>query len=415
MESASLRKKIVFTPLIFIVAVIFLSSFYYIRILQNYHDANIENLVKEYNERQYDKIKNDVDRVVNFIEYSTKYKESLNEIERKTLDRVNHIDMTNSPYMFILKLLKPSGGDNFAKIIFYNNRENVVGKLISSNKVDIDKKHFLEKVVKDIADHGYSYAIYKHEKPNQKSINKKLTYFYLYKPLQWIITSSVYLDEVNQEIAKKELELEKHIRKTIYLSLFLLVIFSSLVVLVFYRISNQVYKKIRKNEQKLKLLATIDELTGAYNRRAFLELIKKNVYRAKRYHEPLSLMIFDIDFFKKINDTHGHGIGDEVLKSLVHVVFENIRQEDLLARWGGEEFMILMPQTTLKSAFDLAERLRKNIEKYEFSEVGKVTVSLGLAEFSSKDDIESFIKRADDALYMAKGNGRNRVEFLPRV
>ncbi len=115
MESASLRKKIVFTPLAFIVAVIFLSSFYYIRILKNYHDANIENLVKEYNERQYDKIKNDVDRVVNFIEYSTKYKESLEEIERKTLDRVNHIDMMNSPYMFVLKLLKPSGGDDFAK------------------------------------------------------------------------------------------------------------------------------------------------------------------------------------------------------------------------------------------------------------------------------------------------------------
>ena len=144
-------------------------------------------------------------------------------------------------------------------------------------------------------------------------------------------------------------------------------------------------------------------------------MIKKNVYRAKRYNEPLSLMIFDIDFFKKINDTHGHGVGDEVLRSLVHVVFQNIRQEDLLARWGGEEFMILMPQTALKSAFDLAERLRKNIEKYEFSKVGKVTVSLGLAEFSSEDDIESFIKWADDALYIAKGNGRNRVEFLPRV
>ena len=413
MESASLRKKIVFTPLAFIVAVIFLSSFYYIKILQNYHDANIENLVKEYNERQYDKIKNDVDRVVNFIEYSTKFKETLEEIEKTTLDRVNHIDMTNSPYMFILKLIKPSGGENFAKIIFYNNRNDVVDKLISSNKVDIDKKHFLEKVVNDIDEHGYSYAIYKHEKPNQKSINKKLTYFYLYKPLQWIITSSVYLDEVNKEIEKKELELEKHIRNTIYLSLFLLVMFSLLVVVVFYRISNQVYNEIKKNEQKLKLLATIDELTGAYNRRAFLELIKKNSYRSKRYNEHLSLMIFDIDFFKKINDTYGHGVGDHVLKSLVRVVFENIRQEDLLARWGGEEFIILMPQTSLKSAFDLAERLRKNIEKYEFPKVGRVTVSLGLAEFSSKDDIESFIKRADDALYTAKGNGRNRVEISP--
>jgi len=214
MESESLRKKIVFTPLAFIVAVIFLSSFYYIRILQNYHDVNINNLVKEYNERQYDKIKNDVDRVVNFVEYTTKYKSSLRGIEKKVLDRVNHINMETSPYMFILKLLKPSGGDDFARIIFYNNRPNVVGKLVSSNKVDKDNKRFLDKVVKDIENKGYSYVIYKHEKPNQKSINKKLTYFYLYEPLQWIITSSVYLDEVNSEIEKKELELENHIRKT---------------------------------------------------------------------------------------------------------------------------------------------------------------------------------------------------------
>ncbi len=412
MESESLRKKIVFTPLAFIVAVIFLSSFYYIRILQNYHDVNINNLVKEYNERQYEKIKNDVDRIVNFLDYATKYKSSLSEIEKKALDRVNNIDMTTSPYMFILKLIKPSGGDDFAKVIFYNSRPLAVGKLISSNKVDKDNKHFLEKVIKDIQNNGYSYAIYKHEKAKQKTINKKLTYFYLYEPLQWIITSSVYLDEVKKEIEKKELELENHIRKTIYLSLALLFIFSLLVVVVFYKISNQVYQRIRKHEHKLKLLATTDELTGAYNRRAFLNLLRKNIFRAKRYHEPLSLMICDVDFFKKINDTYGHGTGDKILKLLVKIVFTNIRQDDLLSRWGGEEFIILLPQTPSKPAVDLAERLRRSIAEYDFPKVGRVTVSFGLTEFIIGDDAESFIKRADDALYVAKANGRNRVEFI---
>jgi diguanylate cyclase (GGDEF)-like protein len=166
-------------------------------------------------------------------------------------------------------------------------------------------------------------------------------------------------------------------------------------------------------EKKLQILATTDELTGAYNRRAFYELIKKSIYRAKRHNEPLSLVLLDIDYFKKVNDTYGHNTGDKILQLLVELVLENIRQEDVLARWGGEEFIIALPQTPYKLGIELAERLRNNIATYNFPEVGSMTVSLGLAEFQPKnDDIQSFIKRADNALYKAKDNGRNMVVFF---
>ncbi len=251
MNPTSFKTKIVILPLVFILTAILLTSWYYIYVLQSYHNVNIENFVEEYNARQYTKIKKDVDRSVNCLEYLTKSNGSSTEIEQKALDRMSHKNMTNAPYMFILKLLVPSGGDNFARIILYNNRAEAVGQLISDDKVDQDNKLFLQEVLKDIQKQGFSYMVYKHAKPDKKSINKKLTFFYLYEPLQWIITSSVYLDEVNETIEKKEQELQAQIRKTILTSLLFVLALSLLVLVVFYGISNRVYQKLEDRTQKL--------------------------------------------------------------------------------------------------------------------------------------------------------------------
>jgi PAS domain S-box-containing protein len=264
MKSTSFKTKIVLLPLVFILAVTLLTSLYYINVLQNYHKANIENFIEEYNKRQYAKIKDEVDRVIDFLEYATTYKGKLAEVEKKVLDRVNHIDMTSAPYMFILKLLEPSGGKDFARIIFYNNRPEAIGKLISDDKVDQDNKLFLQEVLKDIQQQGFSYMVYKHAKPNQESINNKLTLFYLYEPLQWIITSSVFLDEVCETIEKKELELQNQIRRTIIVSLLFVFTFSLLVLVIFYRISSRIYQKLEDRTQKLlnseKLLKQAQEI-----------------------------------------------------------------------------------------------------------------------------------------------------------
>ena len=166
----------------------------------------------------------------------------------------------------------------------------------------------------------------------------------------------------------------------------------------------------KKVEEKLRILSTTDELTGADNRRAFNESLCKNISRAKRYSEMLSIMLLDIDHFKNINDIHGHDHGDLVLKTLVVVINERIRQEDSLARWGGEEFTILMPQTNKETALQLAERLREIISVYDFPITGHITVSIGLTELQVDDTCESFVKRMDVALYQAKEGGRNIVK-----
>ncbi len=170
-------------------------------------------------------------------------------------------------------------------------------------------------------------------------------------------------------------------------------------------------KQREKVEEKLRLLSTTDELTGAYNRRAFNEYLSANIGRAKRYHGLFSILLLDIDNFKNINDSYGHDVGDLVLKALARVVKESVRQEDIVARWGGEEFTVLLPETGKDAALQLAERLREKISVNDFPEIGHVTVSIGLAEFQVDDTSDSLVKRADIALYQAKDAGKNIVKY----
>jgi diguanylate cyclase (GGDEF)-like protein len=163
-------------------------------------------------------------------------------------------------------------------------------------------------------------------------------------------------------------------------------------------------------ENKLERLATIDELTQVYNRTKFQEVIKSELERAKRYNHPLSMLMFDIDHFKAINDTYGHSVGDYVLQTLAQIAKENLREIDYLVRWGGEEFIIIAPETDLGRAKALAERIRTAIENYRFDQTGKITISFGVTEFKENDTEDTFIRRADDAMYKAKEKGRNRVE-----
>jgi diguanylate cyclase (GGDEF)-like protein/PAS domain S-box-containing protein len=165
-------------------------------------------------------------------------------------------------------------------------------------------------------------------------------------------------------------------------------------------------------EEELKRLASTDKLTGAYNRTKFKEIMGREIERVKRYNQPLSIIIFDIDHFKEVNDRYGHGAGDHVLKTIADIVRENIRKIDYFIRWGGEEFMIISSETSLKEAYALAERIREIIENYMFEDVGKATASFGVSEFKEDDTEDSLIKRADDAMYEAKKKGRNRVEVI---
>lgn len=162
-------------------------------------------------------------------------------------------------------------------------------------------------------------------------------------------------------------------------------------------------------EQRLEQMATTDPLTGISNRRRFNELLHIECSRSQRYRVPLSLIMFDIDYFKRINDSFGHPVGDSVLIQFTNLISANIRETDVFARLGGEEFAILAPNCDLGCASQFAEKLRRLVESQLFAEVGPITCSFGAVEFNDSDDEGTLIRRADEALYQAKSAGRNRV------
>lgn len=159
----------------------------------------------------------------------------------------------------------------------------------------------------------------------------------------------------------------------------------------------------------LEWAAGTDRLTGAWNRRRFEEAATIEMALVRRRKGPVSLMIFDLDFFKNVNDAHGHTVGDEVLAEIAHIAREQLRASDALARWGGEEFIVLSPATRIDGAMNLAEKIREAIAAREFPTAGRVTVSIGVAEYALGEDLVTWIQRADQALYQAKSEGRNRV------
>lgn len=165
------------------------------------------------------------------------------------------------------------------------------------------------------------------------------------------------------------------------------------------------------NEQNIKLeeLVSKDPLTHLYNRRAFMSLLDKELSRAKRHSSTTTLAILDIDHFKKVNDTFGHNIGDEVLCRFASELVNNMRLEDLICRWGGEEFVVLLWGTTADDAFSSMNQIRENISNVEFDTVGKVTFSTGMATMEKAEDFKSWLHRADEALYKAKESGRNCI------
>jgi diguanylate cyclase (GGDEF)-like protein len=169
---------------------------------------------------------------------------------------------------------------------------------------------------------------------------------------------------------------------------------------------------LRRNARELDLISKTDPLTGIYNRRFIIEKMEEERTRFRRYGKRFSLIIIDIDFFKKVNDAWGHDCGDHVLVETSKQLKTLLREQDCLARWGGEEFLILLPETDADGAEVLAERLRLSIEEKAFEYRKKrifVTLTLGISEYSDNISVDDAIRKADNALYEGKNRGRNCV------
>ena len=163
-------------------------------------------------------------------------------------------------------------------------------------------------------------------------------------------------------------------------------------------------------EEQLRSQSETDELTGLHNRRYFDQAVSTELNRARRYHEAISLFIFDADHFKTINDTQGHKVGDAVLREIASLITSNTRESDIVVRWGGEEFLVLMPHTSLAMAEKMANIFCQSIEAHHFKHDIRMTISIGVAEWAlESESVDELISRADEALYDAKHAGRNCV------
>jgi diguanylate cyclase (GGDEF)-like protein len=168
-------------------------------------------------------------------------------------------------------------------------------------------------------------------------------------------------------------------------------------------------KELIKAHRLMEELAHTDALTGLGNRRAGNDEINAYINRMHRDNHPISVFLLDIDFFKKVNDSFGHNVGDDVLLEFSKILRRCVRPSDRVYRWGGEEFLVLLPNTDLEFAKAVCNRVMKDLSNFQFDHVGKITASIGVAVLEYGDDMNSFLKRADDLLYKAKNNGRDQV------
>ena len=200
-------------------------------------------------------------------------------------------------------------------------------------------------------------------------------------------------------------------------SRFFLILAAVLIVLliltIIYLVARSFIKELNTAETKLVEMATQDFLTGLLNRRETFHRLAEELQRARRLATPFSVLLLDLDHFKQVNDIHGHSAGDLVLQALAAALRQGVRPYDLCCRYGGEEFLVILPETALEAAAGIAERLRRDIEKLEITVAKetdlRMTASIGAATLAGNESIDQLIARADEAMYNAKSNGRNRV------
>ncbi len=236
-------------------------------------------------------------------------------------------------------------------------------------------------------------------------------FYVYYYPILWKITKNNKTSNYPLGVIVIEF-VEREILKTFYqattftlsISIIAFIITSLLVVIYMF-----LTRRLEGTLETVKILSVTDELTKIFNRKKFNEVLHEEFHKVARYGHALSLIMFDIDHFKKINDNFGHDTGDAVLVAVVSVIKPMIRDTDLFARWGGEEFMILSPDTDKCGAVEFAERMRKKIDDHHFQKVGNLTCSFGVAALLNSDTLHDILKRVDLALYDAKRRGRNRV------
>ncbi len=354
------------------------------------------------------------------------------EVAKSILKMIDHFASDRSDYFFVL--------DIFGNMIMDGQHGEIEGTNILTLKDENDKL-FVKELLKKADIEKPDFVRYKWKNPRNGLIEEKYSYVKKVPNSDWIVGNGYYVNDLNKKIEVKKNELYlaywAQLKIILWISIILIILaffsaykLSRLLKLRFMHYADQIKNKndeltelntslenlvkVRTHQlqnayKNMEELATTDTLTGINNRYAFNEALRKEIYRSDRHNVIFSLLMLDLDHFKDINDTYGHDIGDSVLIKMTELVKSCLRDEDIFARVGGEEFMIILPQTDIRSAFDIAVRIRHLIESFAFNLDQTITLSIGVSTYHKGEDAEEVTKRADIALYEAKNRGRNTV------
>lgn len=337
--------------------------------------------------------------------------ENLNKtVQADIADLIHNTKFENDSYIWVNEILDYNGGDGYAIRRIHPNLPETEGTYLSTNTADVAGNLPYQTELDGINKDGEIFFTYYFKKLNSDEIAKKITYAKLYKEYNWVIATGVYMDDVQTYVDRASAASRKNIgnwrlRVTLWFSLLFAL---SMIVLSF--LERWYYQN---SSLKLKKEIDIDSLTQAYSRKAANRFLAQSFREFKNGAESPFIIIFDIDDFKKINDTYGHDQGDEVLRSVVSVINRHIRSTDALCRWGGEEFLLLCHGIKPEDIRLFTDKLLDQVYSYDYRFIPiprKVSISIGAAIFLPSDpDISAAIKRADVAMYQAKANGKNQA------
>ena len=348
------------------------------------------------------------------------------------LEAINHVGKGDSDYFFVI--------DAAGNLLLNYARQDIVGTNLIESK-DSFINDLYQSMVKASNNDFKEFISYDWINPETGLIDPKLTYVQLVPGSNWIIGSGFHPNSLSNSYSLQEQRLTnefkqkaRHIKTLTLLGVLIALLISTMASIMFYRILSQYQrdlvdandelrdlnfdlenkvlnrtKALAEVNEELEGLATTDSLTQISNRYALMNRLKEEVDRTNRFNDDFVLIMFDIDFFKKVNDEYGHDVGDSVLQQLSTLVFNEVRSIDLLGRLGGEEFLIIMPKTTLSEAKESSERIRKKVENHVFENELKITISLGVANYRENQKVSGLMKMADLALYQAKESGRNKT------
>ena len=360
-----------------------------------------------------------------------------NEVKKSVLNYFNQLKYgdANQQYLFVhdFKGVELANG-LFPQLIGTNNYEleDLNGRKVVQEQVEMAKTE------------GKGFLIHYWRLPSGKGESEKLTYVQRVPGWDWVIGTGEYINELNVTIEQKEMELQKSLRgKILNILVILLVIFLLSVVIAkilinsikknvdvfsdFMENASDQLKKIDKDKiqyedfnvladvtnamtNRINTLINKDELTGLFNRRYIDQKLDEVIKYSKEVEEDLCLILYDIDYFKKINDTYGHQVGDQVLKHISKKIMDNIGGDNCAGRFGGEEFLVILKNTNKENGLKIANRIREEIgnARIDFIDIA-VTISGGLISNAYMMTSEEIIKKADEYLYEAKNNGRNQI------